>query len=109
MPKSSTKKAPKNPQNPQNPRNLDPALYAQLKAESEAPYRGLRKFVYLACGASGAIGGVVFLTQIMAGRDVANALPNLAVQVGVIALMVVLYRWEQKVSREESNSPKKKR
>jgi hypothetical protein len=94
MPESSA------PKNPKNPRNIDPALYAQLKAESKAPYRGLRKFVYFACGTSGAIGGVVFLTQLMAGRDVANALPNFALQIGVVALMVALFRWEQRVSRK---------
>jgi Low psii accumulation1 / Rep27 len=88
------------PKTPKNSRNIDPALYAQLKAESKAPYRGLRKFVYFACGTSGAIGGVVFLTQLMAGRDVANALPNFALQLGVVALMVALFRWEQRVSRQ---------
>jgi Low psii accumulation1 / Rep27 len=93
MPESS-------PKTPKNSRNIDPALYAQLKAESKAPYRGLRKFVYFACGTSGAIGGVVFLTQLMAGRDVANALPNFALQLGVVALMVALFRWEQRVSRQ---------
>jgi hypothetical protein len=93
MPESSSKTS-------NNPRNIDPALYAQLKAESKAPYRGLRKFVYFACGTSGAIGGVVFLTQLMAGRDVANALPNFALQIGVVALMVVLFRWEQRANRQ---------
>jgi Low psii accumulation1 / Rep27 len=89
------------PKNPKNPRNIDPALYAQLQAESKAPYRGLRKFVYFACGTSGAIGGVVFLTQLMAGRDVGNALPNFALQIGVVALMVALFRWEQRSSKKE--------
>ena len=68
--------------------------YARLKAEAQAPYRGLRKFVYVGCGASGLIGAVVFLAQLLAGRDVDAALPNLALQVGVIALMVFLFRRE---------------
>jgi Low psii accumulation1 / Rep27 len=89
------------PQNtPKSPRKIDPALYAQLKAEAKAPYRGLRQFVYVACGASGGIGAFVFLTQLLAGRDVGGALPNFALQVGVVALMVGLFRWEQRVSRK---------
>jgi hypothetical protein len=98
MPDSSAKNPSKSPK---NPRKLDPALYAQLQAEAKAPYRGLRKFVYFACGASGAIGGVVFLTQLIAGRDIGNALPNFAFQIGIVALMVALFRWdnEQAVSR----------
>jgi hypothetical protein len=70
--------------------------YARLKAEAAAPYRGLRKFVYVACGASGFIGAFVFLAQLLAGQDVDTALPNFALQVGVITLMVFLFRREQR-------------
>ncbi|MEB3826764.1 DUF3493 domain-containing protein [Phormidium sp. CCY1219] len=75
--------------------NLSPEKYARLKAEADAPYRGLRKFIYVAFGASGAIGGFIFLTQLLAGRDVGSALPNFALQVGVVALMVWLFRLEK--------------
>jgi hypothetical protein len=79
----------------QNPKNrLDPERYAHLKAEAIAPYRGLRKFIYLACGASGFIGAVVFLSQLFAGRDVETALPNFALQAGVVGVMIFLWRWE---------------
>ena len=74
----------------------DPELYAQLRAELKTPYRGLRQFVYFALGASGLIGAFVFLTQILAGREVEAALPNLALQIGVVALMVGLFRLEQR-------------
>ena len=73
-------------------KQTDPEKYAYLIAEAKAPYRGLRKFVYGASGASDAIGAAVFLAQILAGRDVEAALPNLAVQIGVIALMIWLFR-----------------
>jgi hypothetical protein len=69
--------------------------YARLKAEAQAPYRGLRKFIYVACAASGFIGAIVFLAQLLAGRDVDTTLPNFALQVGVIALMVFLFRRDQ--------------
>lgn len=80
----------------------DPELYQRLKAEAAAPYRGLRKFIYFGFAASGLIGGVIFLAQILAGRDVSEALPNLAIQVGVVALMVWLIRLENRADRDRS-------
>jgi len=79
---------------------LSPEKYARLKAEAQAPYRGLRQFVYLACGASGFIGAFIFLAQLAAGREVESALPNFALQVGVVALMVWLFRLEGRSSRK---------
>jgi len=73
--------------------------YARLKAEIAAPYRGLRQFIYIACGASGFIGALIFFSQLLAGRDVDSALPNLALQIGIITLMVFLWRWEQRRQR----------
>ena len=93
MPNPSSSQSP-NP--PRRARNLDPEKYARLKQEAIAPYKGLRQFVYLACGASGAIGAFIFLTQLLAGRQVSSTLPNLALQIGVVALMVGLFRWENR-------------
>lgn len=73
---------------------LDPDMYARLRAESKAPYRPLRKFIYFAFGTSGLLGAFIFLVQIAAQRDVAAALPNLGVQIAVVALMIVLFRWD---------------
>jgi hypothetical protein len=84
---------------PDPSKKIDPELYERLKAEAQAPYRGLRQFVYLACGASGLVGAFVFLAQLAAGRDVGGALPNFALQIGVVALMVGLFRWEQRQGR----------
>jgi hypothetical protein len=78
------------------PPGMSQEKYARLRAEVEAPYRGLRKFIYGAVGASGAIGAFIFFTQLLAGRDVGNALPNLAVQLGVIGVVVLLFRLEKK-------------
>lgn len=75
--------------------NLDPELYAQLKAEAKAPYRGLRQFLYFGFGASGFIGAFIFFFQILAGRNLETALPNFALQIGVVALMVWLFRLDQ--------------
>ena len=79
-----------------NPKSkFSPEKYARLKAEAAAPYRGLRKFIYFGFGASGFIGAFIFLAQLAAGKDVAATVPNFALQVGVVALMVFLFRWEQ--------------
>ncbi|HEY9694249.1 MAG TPA: DUF3493 domain-containing protein [Oculatellaceae cyanobacterium] len=77
-------------------KQTNPEQYARLKAEIASPYKGLRQFIYLACGASSFIGAMIFIVQIAAGRQVESALPNLAVQVGVLALMIFLFRLEQK-------------
>lgn len=82
------------------PKGMSQARYDRLVAESQAPYKGLRKFIYASVGASGAIGGFVFFTKILAGRDVAASLPNLALQVGIVALMVFLFRWESREKEE---------
>ncbi|GAB1542763.1 DUF3493 domain-containing protein [Scytonema sp. NUACC21] len=84
---------------PKSKNRMNSQQYARLKAEVAAPYRGLRMFIYIACGASGLIGAFIFLTQLLAGRDAESALPNLAVQIGVVALMVFLWRWEQRRQR----------
>ncbi|MDB9528158.1 DUF3493 domain-containing protein [Oscillatoria sp. CS-180] len=78
------------------PKGMTPEKYQRLLAEAKAPYKGLRKFVYGTFAASGAIGGFIFLTQILAGRDVGSAIPNLLLQVGVVALMVFLFRLESR-------------
>lgn len=76
-------------------RQTDPDRYAMLRAEAMAPYKGLRQFIYAGFGASGFIGGLVFLAQILAGRNLETALPNFALQSGVVALMTVLYLYEK--------------
>jgi hypothetical protein len=78
--------------------------YQRLKSEMVAPYRPLRQFIYLAGGASAFIGSLVFLGQLAAGREVGSAIPNLALQVGVVTLMVWLFRLEQRIGRRASKS-----
>lgn len=63
-----------------------------MRAEIKAPYRGLRHFIYVAFGVSGLIGAVIFLTRLLAGQTPTETLPSLALQVGLVALMVWLYR-----------------
>jgi hypothetical protein len=96
----SSKQAAKQTAKRTPPDGMSQDRYDRLVAESKAPYKGLRKFIYASAGASGAIGGFVFLTKILAGRDIAQSLPNLALQVGVVALMVFLFRWEDRNKKD---------
>lgn len=73
---------------------MSPDRLEKLKAEAEAPYRGLRKFVYLGCGASGLIGVFIFSLRLLAGYDAREILPNLGLQLGVVALMAWLFKLE---------------
>lgn len=85
-----------NSKNSTSKRQLSSEQYARLKAEAASPYRGLRKFVYLAFGASGLIGAFIFVLQLLAQKtSLEVGLPSLALQVGVVALMVFLWRWEE--------------
>lgn len=82
------------------PTNLTPNQYARLKAEAAAPYRGLRLFIYFAFAASGTIGAFIFLSQLVVGHNVTNLLPNLALQLGIVALMIGLFRRENQTPRD---------
>ncbi|MEO0854354.1 MAG: DUF3493 domain-containing protein [Cyanobacteria bacterium J06648_11] len=66
----------------------------RLTAELAAPYRKIRQFLYEGAGVSGALGGVVFFFRVLAGRELAQSLPNLGIQIGVIAGAIALFRWE---------------
>jgi hypothetical protein len=76
--------------------SLSPEKYSYLKAEAQAPYKGLRKFIYFGLGASGAIGAFIFFVQLIAGKNVQENITNLFIQLAVIALMVFLFRWEDR-------------
>lgn len=75
---------------------LSAEKYKRLQAEVKAPYRGLRKTIYVVFAASGLIGAFVMLSQLAAGGNVTETLPNLGLQVGVVALMVWLFRIDGK-------------
>jgi hypothetical protein len=75
---------------------MHPEQYTRLKAEIAAPYRNIRKFIYIGGGASGFIGAFIFFFQVLAGRNLDTALPNFALQVGVVAVAMYLWRWESR-------------
>ena len=77
------------------PDSIDPELWVRLQAEAKSPFRGLRQFVYVSCALSGAIGGVVFFFKLLAGKNLEATIPNLALQIGVVAIMA----WLLKIDR----------
>ncbi|NCO73677.1 MAG: DUF3493 domain-containing protein [Cyanobacteria bacterium] len=91
----------KNEDKKTNKNNLNAEKYAYLKAEAEAPYKGFRKFIYFGIGASGAIGAFIFSIQLIAGKNVANNIPNLLIQIAVVALMIFLFRWEERAKNKK--------
>jgi hypothetical protein len=80
------------PTSKSRPPDIDPKLWKRLQAEAKSPFRGFRRFIYGACAASGAIGGVVFFFKLLAGRDLDSTIPNLGIQIAVVAIMVWLLR-----------------
>ncbi|CEJ42926.1 DUF3493 domain-containing protein [Umezakia ovalisporum] len=82
--------------NPQT--RLNPEQYARLKAEMATPYRGVRQFIYIGFGASALIGAFIFFFQVLAGEDVNSTVPNLALQLGILA--VIIFLWKKDKNRQ---------
>ena len=78
-------------QTPVKPPGMSQERFERLVAETQAPFKGLRRVIYGAVLASGLLGGFVFFTQLLAGKNVETALPNLAVQMGVVGIAVFLF------------------
>lgn len=76
--------------------DLSKADRVKLLTELASPYRGLRRFIYLAVGSSATIGAFVFFFQALAGRDLGATLPSLALQVGILAGMLGLNHLENR-------------
>ncbi len=77
-------------------RSLSKEDRVRLMSELTNPYRGIRQLIYIAAGSSAGIGGFVFLFRALAGRDLSVTLPSLALQLGVLAAMIALFRWERR-------------
>ena len=65
--------------------------FDRLVGEVRSPFKGFRRVIYGAVGASGLVGAFIFFTQLLAGRDVDSAISNLAVQLGVIGIVAFLF------------------
>ncbi len=77
---------------------------AKIKAEISSPFRGLRKFVYIAIGAAGGLGTFTAVPQLLFafqdGENVGTALTNIAIDIGGIVGAVVL--WDRESNAEQA-------
>lgn len=81
---------PQHPASKPSRSSLNDAQLQQLRAELKSPYRGLRRFFYVAFAGSAFVGAVVFCFQALAGKDLATTVPNVMLQLGVLTLMLWL-------------------
>ena len=64
---------------------MDPNLRQRLLRESKAPYRGLRRAVWIALLGSAALGFLIMLSNIVAGEGV--AINDFAIQVSALIIL----------------------
>ncbi|XVF72138.1 hypothetical protein PTKIN_Ptkin12aG0096200 [Pterospermum kingtungense] len=92
---------------------------AKIRSEVLSPFRSVRMFFYLAFIASGALGGLIALTQLIAAlnnparsSEVPDVLTSLGIDIGAVSIFAFLYYRENaaknaqlaRLSREESLS-----
>ena len=66
------------------PDSIDPALKARLLQEARTPWRGLRRGLWVALAASGAVGLATMAMRLASGAKVAST--DLLIQVGALSL-----------------------
>ncbi|MCP9783087.1 DUF3493 domain-containing protein [Cyanobium sp. A1C-AMD] len=66
------------------PDSIDPALKARLLQEARTPWRGLRRGLWVALAASGAVGLATMAMRLASGAEVAST--DLLIQVGALSL-----------------------
>ena len=66
------------------PDSIDPALKARLLQEARTPWRGLRRGLWVALAASGAVGLATMAMRLASGADGAST--DLLIQVGALSL-----------------------
>ncbi len=81
---------------PQQPAKVTQAtLRDRLRAEAAAPYRGLRRVFYAVFAASGLMGAFILGLKGLAGTAGDDLAQNLVLQIGVVVLMITLWRWDR--------------
>jgi hypothetical protein len=71
------------------PDSIDPALKARLLQETRTPWRGLRRGLWVALAASGAVGLATMSMRLASGAEVAST--DLLIQVGALGLFGSLF------------------
>ena len=71
------------------PDSIDPALKARLLQETRTPWRCLRRGLWVALAASGAVGLATMSMRLASGAEVAST--DLLIQVGALGLFGSLF------------------
>jgi len=72
---------------------IDPELKKKLLKETKAPFKGLRRVVYIACAGSAYLGLFIMLSQMAAGKEIIQN--NLLIQLGACTLFPLLFFLER--------------
>ncbi len=72
---------------------IDPELKKKLLKETKAPFKGLRRVIYVACAGSAFLGLFIMLSQMAAGNEIQQN--NLLIQLGACALFPLLFFLER--------------
>jgi len=72
---------------------IDPELKKKLLKETKAPFKGLRRVIYVACTGSAFLGLFIMLSQMAAGNEIQQN--NFLIQLGACTLFPFLFFLER--------------
>ncbi len=72
---------------------IDPELKKKLLRETKAPFKGLRRLIWIACSGSAFLGLFIMISQILGGTEIQQN--NLLIQLGASILFPTLFYFER--------------
>ena len=72
---------------------IDPELKKKLLRETKAPFKGLRRLIWVACSGSAFLGLFIMLSQMISGNEIQQN--NLLIQLGATILFPTLFYLER--------------
>ena len=72
---------------------IDPELKKKLLRETKAPFKGLRRLIWVACSGSAFLGLFIMLSQMIGGNEIQQN--NLLIQLGATILFPTLIYLER--------------
>ena len=72
---------------------IDPELKKKLLRETKAPFKGLRRLIWIACSGSAFLGLFIMLSQLIGGNEIQPN--NLLIQLGASVLFPTLFFFER--------------
>ena len=76
---------------------IDPELKKKLLKETQAPFKGLRKTIWIACSGSAFLGLFIMLSKILSGNEIAQN--NLIIQISACLVFPLLLFFERDKSK----------